>query len=59
VSLLVFAREIWWMDQQWTELRWGHTIDHKVAAVLGTLCMIPPRNSNPWDFWHFLVRESV
>jgi hypothetical protein len=31
------------MNQQWLELRWGHIIDHKMAAVHGTLC-IPPHN---------------
>jgi hypothetical protein len=46
VSLLVFARDLWWMDQEWLELRWGRTTDQKIVAVHGTLCTIPPRNSN-------------
>jgi hypothetical protein len=31
-------------NQEWLELR--HKIDHKMLAVHGTLCAIPPRNSN-------------
>jgi hypothetical protein len=45
VSLLVFARRSW-MNQEWLELRWGTTMDQKMAAVHGTLCTIPTRNSN-------------
>jgi hypothetical protein len=30
------------------ELRWGCTIGHKMAAVTGTLCSTPPRNSNQY-----------
>jgi hypothetical protein len=26
----------------------GRTIDHKMAAVHGAVCTIPPRNSNQW-----------
>jgi hypothetical protein len=43
---LLIARELWWMNQEWLELRWGHTIDQSVmVAMLGTPCAIPPRNS--------------
>jgi hypothetical protein len=30
------------------ELRWGHTIDQKVAAVHGTLCNTASLNSNQY-----------
>jgi hypothetical protein len=40
------TRDLWWMTQERLELRWGHTIDQKMAAVHGTICTIPPRNSN-------------
>jgi hypothetical protein len=45
VSLLVLAGELWCMHQEWLQLRWARTTDQKMAAVHGTLCMIPPRNS--------------
>jgi hypothetical protein len=40
------TREHWWLDQEWIELRSGQTVHQKRAAVHGTLCSIPPRNSN-------------
>jgi hypothetical protein len=42
----VLARELWWMNQELLELRWGRKIDQKMAAVHGMLCTIPPRDSN-------------
>jgi hypothetical protein len=45
------AREHWWMIEGVLDLRWGRTIGHKMAAVLGTLHSTPPSNSNmavPW-----------
>jgi hypothetical protein len=54
VSLMLFARGLWWINQEWLQLvRWGHTIDHNIAAVHGTLCTIPPRNSNQWELRKF------
>jgi hypothetical protein len=44
--LLVFATELWWINQERLKLRWGHTTDQKIAAVHGMLCTIPPHNSN-------------
>jgi hypothetical protein len=44
--LLVFARELWWLNQEWLELWWGRTTDYKMAAGYGTFCTIPPRNSS-------------
>jgi hypothetical protein len=35
-----------WMNQEWLELRWRRLVDHKMATVRGTLCTVPPRNSN-------------
>jgi hypothetical protein len=52
-SLLVLSRELWWMNQEWLELRWGSTKDKKRAAVHGALCTIPPRNSN--QFLHLFT----
>jgi hypothetical protein len=46
--VLVFARELWWMNQEWLDLRWGRTIEYKMVAVHVTLCSIPPRNSNQY-----------
>jgi hypothetical protein len=40
------TREVWWMNEELLELRWGGTIDKKMAAVHGTLCTIPPCSSN-------------
>jgi hypothetical protein len=40
------TKELWWMNQEWLEFRWGSTVDQKMAAVHGTLCTIPPCNSN-------------
>jgi hypothetical protein len=36
---------LWWMNEEWSELRWGRTIDQEMAAVRGTVYTIPPRNS--------------
>jgi hypothetical protein len=33
------------MNQEWLELRWGRTINQKIAAVLGTLCTVLSYNS--------------
>jgi hypothetical protein len=33
--LLVFARQLWWMNQEFLELSWERIIDQKMAAVLG------------------------
>jgi hypothetical protein len=45
VSLLVIARELWWVNQEWLELRLGTHNRSVMVAVLGTHCAIPPRNS--------------
>jgi hypothetical protein len=37
------------MNQELLELRWRWAIDEKMAAVLVTLCPIPPRNNNQLD----------
>jgi hypothetical protein len=29
------TRELWWIYQEWLELRWGCTVDQKMAAVHG------------------------
>jgi hypothetical protein len=50
VSLLVFARELWLMNQESLELGLGCKEDQKMTAVHGTRCMIPPRNSNQYVF---------
>jgi hypothetical protein len=42
--------EFWWMNQELLKLRWGRSIDQKMAAVHGTLCRIPTRNSNQQYF---------
>jgi hypothetical protein len=42
----IFPRELWWMNRELLELRWGRIINQKMAAVHGKLCTIPPRNSN-------------
>jgi hypothetical protein len=34
------------MNQKLLELRWGHTTYQKMALVHGTLCTIPPHNTN-------------
>jgi hypothetical protein len=44
------TREFWWMNQELLKLRWGHSIDQKMAAVHGALCRIPARNSKQQDF---------
>jgi hypothetical protein len=49
MSLLVSARELWWMNQEWLELRWGHTVNQKMATVLGTVCTIPHSNGNQYS----------
>jgi hypothetical protein len=41
-------RELWWMNWERLELRWGHAIDQKMATVHGMLCMIPPHDSNQY-----------
>jgi hypothetical protein len=48
VSLLKYARDIWWLNQELFELRWGRTRDMKMAVVHGTLFVIPPRNSDQY-----------
>jgi hypothetical protein len=35
--LLVIARELWWTNQEWFELRWGRTIDQKLSECKGRL----------------------
>jgi hypothetical protein len=40
------TRKHWWMTHKRLELRWRRTIHQKTAAVHGTLCMIPPCNTN-------------
>jgi hypothetical protein len=35
--LLVIVEELWWMNQEWLELRWGRTIDEKWSQCLGRL----------------------
>jgi hypothetical protein len=35
VFLLVFVSDLWWLNQEWLELRWGRKIDQKIAAVHG------------------------
>jgi hypothetical protein len=44
VALLVFAIELWWMNEELLELM-GSTVDQKMVAVYGALCTIPPLNS--------------
>jgi hypothetical protein len=44
VSVLVFARELWWMNQN--EKNSYGDAKYKMVAVRGTRCTIPPRNSN-------------
>jgi hypothetical protein len=38
--------ELWWMHQEWSELRWRRTSDQIMVAVRGTPCASPPRKSN-------------
>jgi hypothetical protein len=35
VYLLVFARELWWINQECLELRWGSTTDQKWLQCKG------------------------
>jgi hypothetical protein len=42
------TRELWRMNWERLELRWGRAVDQKVAAVHGMLCMIPPHDSNQY-----------
>jgi hypothetical protein len=49
VSLLrvsAATRELWWTIQNRLELRWGRTMNHKIAAAYGTLFAILPCISN-------------
>jgi hypothetical protein len=39
--LLIANIELWWMNQEWLELRWGNTNDQKMVTVHGTPCEIP------------------
>jgi hypothetical protein len=43
-------------------LRWGHTIDRNMVAVHGTLCIVPPCNSNlPYEdslWWYHPARQA-
>jgi hypothetical protein len=55
VSLLVTARELWWMNQEWLERRWGTHTRSEMVAVHGTLCTILPRNNN--SSFTFRLRE--
>jgi len=48
------SRELWWMNQEWLELRWGCTIDQKLAAVctdqcFGEACWHPSGTLRPYD----------
>jgi hypothetical protein len=45
MSLLVIAGELWLMNREGLELRYGRTVDQKMVAVLGTSFAIPPCNS--------------
>jgi hypothetical protein len=42
------------MNQEWLELKWGCTKDHKMATVRGTHC-IPPHNSNQYPLPHSVI----
>jgi hypothetical protein len=39
------TKELWWMNQEWLQLRWGGTVDQKLAAVRETFYTKPPLNS--------------
>jgi hypothetical protein len=50
------------MNEEWLELRWGHTVDHKMATVHGIFCMIPRLNSNQnfvCAFHRFLFQNII
>jgi hypothetical protein len=54
LSLLVTSRELWWMNQEWLELRWRTHNRSVMVLVHGTPCAIPSCNSSltdllPWD----------
>jgi hypothetical protein len=44
--LLVIARELWQMNQEWLELKTGIYNSSRMVAVLGGPCTIPHLNSN-------------
>jgi len=31
------TRELWWMNQEWLELRWGPAIEQKITGVYDAL----------------------
>jgi hypothetical protein len=41
MSVMVIATELWWMNQEWLELRWGRTIDQKWPQCKAALCLHP------------------
>jgi hypothetical protein len=46
VSLLVTARELWWVNREWLKLRWGSTIDQLWSQCMGRLVQYHPVSSN-------------
>jgi hypothetical protein len=46
MHLLLTDRELWWVDQEWLELRWGTHNRSAIVAVHWTPCAIPPPNTN-------------
>jgi hypothetical protein len=46
VPLLVIARELWWMNQEWLDLRWGSAVDQKWSQCRGPLARPPGKSNN-------------
>jgi hypothetical protein len=45
MPVLVTARELWWVNQEWLELRWGRYTGREIVALLVTPCATLLRNS--------------
>jgi hypothetical protein len=58
MPLLVFARKLWWLDQEWLGLRYGRTIDQRMVSVHGTPCTMPPHNSNQYAIQVSLLERA-
>jgi hypothetical protein len=59
VSLLVNDRQLLWMNQKLLTLRRGTHNSSVTVAVHGTICAIPPRNSNGICYSDQLWRQGV
>jgi hypothetical protein len=53
MCLLVIARELWWMNQEWLELWWGHTVDQKWSQCKGRLVRSPRNSNSAFNFMFF------